>query len=247
MSFNPIPSSIKKKLAAFQQHGVIPSSTAIQSGIGTAHLPTPPKPTAPAAPPTSQTLPFDPIYEQTVSNNNQTRDNTLGSIEYQRGRDLTDAGYVQGADGGFTLDPSNPFSKAALLQRHYDQSQAASKNGLAAQGQLYSGALQNAQNENRFQFDQGSNANLLSLQDALQGLADRRTGAISDAAAANTGALGDSISRAIANAQAARPDDAAAAANAAAAPAPKPPFKVTKDSKGRTVHVYPDGRRVTLK
>jgi hypothetical protein len=203
-------------------------------------------------------LPFDPVYEQTVSNNGQRLTDTLAGIQNEGNQDLTAAGYTQNGDQ-FALDPSNPFSRAALLQRHYDQSQAGATNGLAARGQLYSGALQNAQNENRFQLDQGNNANLSSLQAQLQALAGRRTGAISDAADSNTSALGTSITNAQNQAIANRPTNAQNQANASLAtpkqgythvatsgPHVGESYNETKDSKGRTVHVYANGQRVTL-
>lgn len=43
---------------------------------------------------------------------------------------------------------SNPYSRAAMLQRSYNQNQRASLNTMAARGQLYSGATQNAANTN---------------------------------------------------------------------------------------------------
>jgi hypothetical protein len=50
-------------------------------------------------------------------------------------------------------DSSNPFSKAAMLQESYNRSKLGTTNSLAAQGQLYSGAMINAQNENASVFD----------------------------------------------------------------------------------------------
>lgn len=65
----------------------------------------------------------------------------------------------------FRIDPnvdvSNPNSRAALLKRTYQQATRGNTNSYAARGQLYSGALQNAQNETGFQ-NQRANNQLLS-------------------------------------------------------------------------------------
>lgn len=79
---------------------------------------------------------------------------------------LVTAGDAIGADSGvsfdrdpndplkasnFRIDPNvdvtNPFSRAALLKRSHQQATRGNTNSYASQGQLYSGALQNAQNE----------------------------------------------------------------------------------------------------
>ena len=54
---------------------------------------------------------------------------------------------------------SNPYSRAAMLQRSYNQNQRASVNTMASRGQLYSGATQNQANANA--------ANYGSAYDAL--------------------------------------------------------------------------------
>jgi hypothetical protein len=57
---------------------------------------------------------------------------------------------VNGASGfniADNVDVTNPFSRAALLKKSYQQATAGNTNSMAARGQLYSGALQNAQNE----------------------------------------------------------------------------------------------------
>lgn len=53
---------------------------------------------------------------------------------------------------------SNPYSRAALLQRSYDQNQLRTQNSMAAAGQLYSGATQSARNFNRFNYGQAGDA-----------------------------------------------------------------------------------------
>lgn len=63
---------------------------------------------------------------------------------------------------GFTeageIDPSNPFGRAQLMKRSYDQQQRGTSNALAARGQLYSGALQRQKNENQFRYQANDQA-----------------------------------------------------------------------------------------
>lgn len=53
---------------------------------------------------------------------------------------------------------SNPYSRAALLQRSYDQNQRRTQNSMASAGQLYSGATQSARNFNNFNYGQAGDA-----------------------------------------------------------------------------------------
>ena len=64
----------------------------------------------------------------------------------------TGIAYGLGQYGGSAIN--NPYSRAAMLQRSYDQSQRASTNQLASAGQLYSGAMSNARAANVGQFSQ---------------------------------------------------------------------------------------------
>ena len=68
---------------------------------------------------------------------------------------------------------SNPYSRAAMLQRSYNQNQRASLNTMAARGQLYSGATQNQANANA--------SNYSSAYDALAKDFGARTQAITSA------------------------------------------------------------------
>lgn len=56
------------------------------------------------------------------------------------------------------VDVTNPFSMAALLKRAHTQNVAGNTNSFAASGQLYSGALQNAQNNEGFQYQGGKDS-----------------------------------------------------------------------------------------
>jgi hypothetical protein len=57
---------------------------------------------------------------------------------FDRGNINREYGFT--ANGG--IDPSNPNSRAALLQRSYQQGQQGDNTSFASQGQLYSGAYQ---------------------------------------------------------------------------------------------------------
>lgn len=67
------------------------------------------------------------------------------------------------------VQSTNPFSKAALLVRSYQQGQGRIDNSYASQGQLYSGARVNAQDENTFGYQQGQNTLQQALLDYLTG------------------------------------------------------------------------------
>ena len=115
-------------------------------------------PNVPAAPPTPQLPNYqsnEGLQRRLSENERRYRDTLtgLGDQEKQLG-----INYGMGQFGGDIA--SNPYSRAALLQRSYNQNQRASTNTLASRGQLYAGAASNAFNTNRFNFAQS--------QDALQ-------------------------------------------------------------------------------
>lgn len=80
---------------------------------------------------------------------------------YQQGRIEQDYGLN---------DTSDPFAKAALLQQTYQNSRRGNTNSMAAQGQLYSGALQNAQAGAERSYNQGYDQLKRGRQDALDQL-----------------------------------------------------------------------------
>lgn len=116
---------------------------------------------APAARPYQPpALPPDAAYEQSVAALGSQRDVTLAGLASEKQQGLLDYGYTQDQSGGLAFDPNNPYSRAAVLKRHYDESRGSNTIGLAARGQLYSGALQNAQDY--------ANRNELQSSDQLQ-------------------------------------------------------------------------------
>lgn len=188
-----------------------PGSTTALKAIQ-AMYPTPPANPGSASTPKVQTpatnaLPVDPVYTNQLGINQQSHDKGIAALEGQKTSTLSDYGYSGQFDptthqlvaGSLRVDPNNPYSKAAQLQRSYDNAKRGTTNGLAARGQLYSGAMANAQNSNDRDLLQGRNTLEGSLGSILASLAtqqgDLDTGLLTN----NNSALGDSIGRASAN------------------------------------------------
>jgi hypothetical protein len=166
------------------------------AGIGLGSLPAPkaPKPLAmpvPANPmkgitgnnptpiqPTAQPIDPNVLNAQLIGNRNVAIG--TGEAAYQQGNLGFDAGY--NPDG--TVNTANPYSRAALLQLGYEDSRRGTTNSLAAQGQLYSGAMLNAQARNDFTYGANEAANRLGYQRGLHGI---QTGQLNTAANAGTG------------------------------------------------------------
>jgi hypothetical protein len=106
----------------------------------------------------------DEAYKRTVGTANANLQNSLSGLSAQR-RELG-INYGLGEAGGSVA--SNPYSRAALLQKSYDQNQVRTQNSMAASGQLYSGATQNARNLNVGNYGQA--------RDSLQKDFDARMG-----------------------------------------------------------------------
>lgn len=122
------------------------------------------QPAAPApAPADPGGPPVDPAYEAQKAAN--LRALQLGNAfdTYQTGRINADYGFD--ASGG--IDLNNPYSRAAQARERYLQQQAGTGTSFASQGQLYSGALQNAQAYNTRQFDVGIDQLKKQQADAL--------------------------------------------------------------------------------
>lgn len=102
---------------------------------------------APAAAP----QPYDPGYEayKLTAGRNVTLGNNEATWQTQN------LGYDSGFNADGTLNTSNPYSQAQLLQDNYKRSQLGTTNSMAAQGQLYSGANLNAQATNDRNYAQG--------------------------------------------------------------------------------------------
>jgi hypothetical protein len=98
--------------------------------------------------------PFDPAFEAqklSATWSTQLADSESG---YQKGETAWGTGY--NADG--SLNTSNPYSQAMLLQDSYKRGVTGTNNSMAAAGQLYSGARLNAQAHNDRVYAEGSSA-----------------------------------------------------------------------------------------
>lgn len=146
----------------------------------------PPKPAGGQGPVTSTPVPPSPNYPKPPDvswkdspyyqgeSNITTGLSNLGAYLLNQSKGL---GYEYGIDTGtadpttydpahppaFTVDwanvdVTNPFSRAALLKRSHQANERGNTNNYAARGQLYSGALQNAQDTEGFNYQGGQNA-----------------------------------------------------------------------------------------
>lgn len=113
--------------------------------------------------PTPFVPPPDPLYEQQLGALDKNRTATLAGLQNQRTQGLASYGYNVTTDSAgnptsATFDPNNPYSQAALLRKHTEQSRTGNTNRFASAGQLYAGSLQNAQDETQQQFNEGDSA-----------------------------------------------------------------------------------------
>lgn len=148
-------------------------------------------------------LPIDATYNNTVGANNQTLSDALLQIGYQRGQLNTGYGFqpIFDAAGNITgenFDASNPFSKAALLQKSYTQNKASYGQNLAGRGQLYSSSYQNAQDYAGTQYGQGYDTLKRSYEQGQQGLTAQAAAARNAAASGNANAYGAWVDRGLA-------------------------------------------------
>lgn len=122
--------------------------------------------------------------------------------------DLQDnAGTLNAAIGGLSINDQTldaaPLSAAAQLRDAYRKNASGSKTSLAARGQLYSGAMNNAQDSLAKGFGDDKQRLIDQVSKALAGYADAGRGAYTDWASENNAAYGELTSRAEAARQAA--------------------------------------------
>lgn len=185
--------------------------------------PKPPQPRAPStgAPAAPTGLPVDPAYDAATgaaSFNYQTA--ALGA-QYQRGQLGQSYGLGIRPDGSVFDDVSNPYSRAAEQQKAYDRARRGTTTSLAAQGQLYAGSMQNAQNENANVANRNRDALIRDFMGAQQGITEAERGARGQYFGAVAEAEAAQIARGLAN----RPLPAQVTAPPAPKPKPKPKVK----------------------
>lgn len=102
--------------------------------------------------PVAAPQPVDPAFEAAKQSAQWNITTSDAEANYQTGQTAYQLGY--NADG--SLNTSNPYSQAMLLQDNYKRSQVGTNNSMAAAGQLYSGARLNAQGRNDRLYAEGS-------------------------------------------------------------------------------------------
>jgi hypothetical protein len=154
----------------------------------------------------SAPLPVDATYDSEMGTRERARGSGLAAATGERTRGLGEYGFTESAFdpntqtmGALAFDPNNPFSKAALLKKSYDTGRARTGQSMASQGQLYSGAYQNAQDLlNRNQL-QGEDALTKSLTGFLANNSDRHTQVQTDYELGAGQSESDRVGRALSN------------------------------------------------
>jgi hypothetical protein len=98
--------------------------------------------------PANSSTPFDAGLTSAYGTADTNYANTLAAINAQQPAIQRTYGFNESGE----VDPSNPFGRAQLLQRSYQQSKRGTNNSMAARGQLYSGATQRALNDAQFNY-----------------------------------------------------------------------------------------------
>jgi hypothetical protein len=88
----------------------------------------------------------DAQYTQQMLALARQRDDAITGLQTQRRQTMLNTGY-SGQPGSLTFDPTDPYSKAAMLKQTYERHRRSTGQQLGAGGQLYSGAYLNAQNQ----------------------------------------------------------------------------------------------------
>lgn len=162
-------------------------------------------PAAPSTPPKTPSLkpPLanDSIYNAAADLAERKREEATNEFQYGLG--------TAGVQYGLKADPNtysvsemdptspdyNPFNQMALLRKHFENTKRGNTNRYAASGQLYSGALQNAQDDTVNDYQQGYGQLTSSFADLIHGLLSSRTAA-NDSADSDLAAAGaDEIGR----------------------------------------------------
>lgn len=185
----------------------------------------PAKGLSPAAP-SPAPLPWDSNYENTIDAINLTKTNSLAGLANE------ETGVKQ--QYGFD-DLSDPFSRLKQMQLRFSQQKDATTNGMAAAGQLYSGALANQQDADQHNYDVDYDQTRRDYQSALDGIAQRRTAATDQA----TNDAGTADYNRTMTALANRPDPS----TIAPAPAAKEKDYTERPVAGGVWHDYKDGRK----
>lgn len=199
------------------------------TGTGTfSRGPTPPASPAQAA---GSGHTIDPFYDAAVGAANRNLSAGLAGLQHQRGQLGQTYGLGINAQGVVFDDVTNPYSRAATLQKAHDQAVRGTQTGMASRGQLYAGSMQNAQNQNAVQRVASRDAMIREFMAAQASIKQQELAAGN----AHADAMGAAGSERIMRSLAARPD----APSVPAAPPPRPlapppkPVARKKPVKGR--------------
>lgn len=144
-------------------------------------------------PPVPAVQPFDPAFEAQKLGAQWNASVANSEAKYQTGQTAYRTGYNQ--DG--SVNAANPYSQAQLLQDSYKRSQAGTLNGYAAQGQLYSGARQNAVARDDRNYAQGSDQLRQGALDTYHGIGVGQLQSYGQNALGVSGADYDALRRAL--------------------------------------------------
>lgn len=163
----------------------------------------------------------DPLYLADIGTANKQKETTLANLGTQRTLAATDYGYnptydEHGLVKSLAVDPNNPYSKAALLTKSYQDNLRRNQGSFASRGQLYAGSLGVAQSLEDQNFSQGSN----SLTNAFIRFIATNQGQINQANTDWTGAIARAEGEGAYRASQAEPAPAPAPSGGGAAPTP---------------------------
>jgi hypothetical protein len=109
---------------------------------------------------------YDSIYNNDIAANRAGYDTVMAGIGLDRSRLTFDTGFNQAG----SIDLSNPYNQAMMLQRHWEQGQRATTNAMGAQGLYYSRARQRSLDEGSFQYERNRSNLQTSAQRAHEDL-----------------------------------------------------------------------------
>lgn len=150
---------------------------------------TPVAPAVQAAPPPVDLvaqIQADPAYQAAVANSHKTRDDTLLQIANAEG--VTKSSY------GIT-DTSDPFSKAALLQKSLQDAIRGTTTSRFSAGMGYDASSQHAQDTNQTNYNQSYDSLVKAYNAALTDLGNQKKNAINNAGGLDSNAFTEALSR----------------------------------------------------
>lgn len=139
----------------------------------------------------TNSLDSDPLYQTAQAQQQRAQSGADATALYQTNQ--INANYGYSPDG--SIDLNNPYSQAALMRDTFLQSRQGNTTSYAAQGQLYSGALQNAQDESTRQYNIGGDQLAKNRQSALDQVTATKAGTYSTAQTNSENALADALLR----------------------------------------------------